>query len=73
MPSIKHYNTKQLYDEQCTNNILYSTDLVTYSFDGDNVKILKSRLSKTGIISFAEYLDLAKHTLSNKPYYIEEK
>lgn len=74
MPSIKHYISKELYESQCTNDILFSTDLVTYSFDGDYVKILKSRLSRGNcIITFEEYLELAKHTLMGKPYYIKSK
>ena len=74
MPSIKHFVSKELYDSQCTQDMLFTNDLVTYSFDGDYVKILKSRFSRANeIITFAEYLELAQNTLKGKPYYIRSK
>lgn len=72
--TIKHYESKEAYQTNCSGNDIMTSDLISYSFEGDYVFIVKSRYSKNDIIiNIPQYLELVNCTLKNKPYDVEEK
>ena len=71
---IRHYESKEDFDRYCTKKDLMESDLVSYSFEGDYVYVVKSRFFGNFMtLNIPRYLELVACTLKHKSYEVEEK